>query len=50
MTRDADLCKRIADKGGSIVLSSSPAAYREEWAVELKRLKDLIALSGVRAE
>ena len=50
MTRDADLRKRIADEGGSIVLSSSPAAYREEWAIELKRLKDLIALSGVRAE
>lgn len=50
MTRDADLRKRIADEGGSIVLSSNPAAYREEWAIELKRLKDLIALSGVRAE
>jgi tripartite-type tricarboxylate transporter receptor subunit TctC len=50
MTRDTDLRKRIADEGGSIVLSSSPAAYREEWAVELKRLRDLIALSGVRAE
>ncbi|MFM7567167.1 MAG: Bug family tripartite tricarboxylate transporter substrate binding protein [Betaproteobacteria bacterium] len=50
MTRDADLRKRIADEGGSVVLSSSPAAYREEWAIELKRLKDLIALSGIRAE
>ncbi len=50
MTRDADLRKRIADEGGSIVLSSDPAAYREEWAIELKRLKDLITLSGVRAE
>lgn len=50
MTRDDELRKRIAEEGGSIVLSSSPAAYRDEWAVELKRLKELIALSGVRSE
>lgn len=50
MVRDQDLRKRIAEEGGSIVLSNSPAAYRDEWAIELKRLRDLIALSGVRAE
>lgn len=50
MTRDEDLRRRIAEEGGSIVLSSSPAAYRAEWGEEIKRLKDLIALSGVRAE
>ena len=50
MVRDQDLRKRIAEEGGSIVLSNSPTAYRDEWAIELKRLRDLIALSGVRAE
>lgn len=50
MTRDQELRGRIAGEGGSIVLSSSPAAYRAEWGEELKRLKDLIALSGVKAE
>lgn len=50
MTRDEELRKRIAGEGGSIVLSRSPAAYRADWGEELSRLKDLIQLSGVRAE
>lgn len=50
MNKDEELRKRIAGEGGSIIVSSSPAAYRAEWPEELKRLKDLIALSGVRAD
>ncbi|MFM8546809.1 MAG: Bug family tripartite tricarboxylate transporter substrate binding protein [Betaproteobacteria bacterium] len=50
MSKDEDLRRRIAEEGGSVVLSASPAAYRDEWAVELRRLKELVALSGVRAE
>jgi hypothetical protein len=50
MTRDEELRKRIAGEGGSIVLSRSPAAYRADWGEDLSRLKDLIQLSGVRAE
>jgi tripartite-type tricarboxylate transporter receptor subunit TctC len=50
MTKDEDLRTRLTAEGGSIVLSGSPAAYRADWPGEFKRLQDLIAVSGVRAE
>jgi tripartite-type tricarboxylate transporter receptor subunit TctC len=47
---DAALRAGLVAEGGAIILSASPAAYAAAWSEELQRLRDLVALSGARAE
>lgn len=48
--RDAALAASIAAEGGDITLSDSPAAYAAAWEGELRRLQELVRVSGARAE
>jgi len=50
VTGDADLRAAITAEGGEIVLSDSPAAYAAAWEGELRRLQDLVRVSGARVE
>ena len=50
VANDAALRAGLVAEGGEITLSATPAAYAAEWPVELQRLRDLVALSGARAE
>jgi tripartite-type tricarboxylate transporter receptor subunit TctC len=47
---DADLRAAITAEGGEIVVSDSPAAYAAAWEGELRRLQDLVRVSGARVE
>lgn len=48
--RDPALVASIAGEGGDVTLSDSPAAYAAAWPEELRRLQELVGLSGARAE
>jgi tripartite-type tricarboxylate transporter receptor subunit TctC len=48
--RDADLRAAITGEGGEVVVSASPAAYAAAWEGELRRLQELVRVSGARAE
>ena len=48
--RDHALVASIAAEGGDVTLSESPAAYAAAWPEELRRLQELVRLSGARAE
>lgn len=48
--RDPALVAAIGAEGGDVTLSDSPAAYAAAWPEELRRLQDLVRLSGARAE
>jgi tripartite-type tricarboxylate transporter receptor subunit TctC len=50
VTGDADLRAAITAEGGEIVLSDSPAAYAAAWEGELRRLQELVRVSGARVE
>jgi tripartite-type tricarboxylate transporter receptor subunit TctC len=50
VTGDAALRAGIVAEGGDVTLSDSPAAYAAAWAGELRRLQELVRVSGARAE
>lgn len=50
VTGDAELRASLAAEGGDITLSESPAAYAMAWEGELRRLQELVRLSGARVE
>jgi tripartite-type tricarboxylate transporter receptor subunit TctC len=50
MTGDAALRAAITGEGGEIVVSDSPAAYAAAWEGELRRLQELVRVSGARVE
>lgn len=47
---DPALAAAIAAEGGDITISDSPATYAAAWPEDLRRLQDLVRLSGARAE
>ncbi len=50
MAQDAALRASIAAEGGDVMVSDSPAAYAAAWEGELRRLQELVRVSGARAE
>ncbi len=50
LTSDAALRDSLLAEGGEIILPDSPAAYAASWPEEIRRLQELVRISGARVE